>query len=195
MSLTLEGGTKGGIPTGMPGVYINDAIIAGVQDISGSMPTGFKTPIDLGIELELEIGRSFRPKLRLFGNFKTTAAGEKTWGGAFKLRDFFRKAGCKGSLGDDNKIPKEWLDSLIGKKIWRLSYVSRIRPDGKLGYSDWNEVWMAEEDPEKMAASFKTQFLKSGYPKNYNADLLESVGGATFDPAELDAPAPPPTGL
>lgn len=189
MSLTLDSGSR----SYGPGVLVSEATITAVTDLSGTMPEGFTRPIELGIELELEIGQSFRPKLRIYGT-PGTKEGRTTWGGAFPIRDLFKKLGCKGGLTADMKIPPEWIVTAIGKKIYRVSYASHVKTKGGVGYSDWKivgVVGLPGETPEALAAKFLDEHARTGYPKNYKPELLTGDPDLEFPTPEGDPGKPP----
>lgn len=189
MSLTLDDK----ISSGVPGVYINKGVVLSVDDKSGEDAVGLSRRPDVLLFLTLDIGRDFSPVLRLHGTFKRNDKNEVIgWGSGFIFRNFFPKIGCKGGLTPEGRIPKEWLDALVGKTILRLSYASKIREkDGKLMYSDLNDIRVGSEDPLKWAREFKANYETTGFPKNFHPELLD-LRDMDF-PGTLP-PEPPPAG-
>ena len=169
MTLSLNNPYKNGYGNG---IYISLVTIADVEDISGTTPPFMNFPIDIGLKLHLDVGKGFYPQMIIAGNFQRNVPTDEVsgWGSAFVVQDFLNKLGFTGKLNKDNKIPVNIIQSIIGKKFYRLSYVTGIREDGKLKYSDWNIIATAEEGPEYLAEKFQKSFLK-GYPKNYRPEL------------------------
>jgi hypothetical protein len=153
------------------GIYINKATIISVEDISGEQLTYMKQPCDLGLRVTVDIGRAFMPTMTFAGNFKIGDKGIE-WGNAFRVRNFIRNVLPHGaSLTEENKIPTEVLENLIGKEFYRLSYISGKKEDGKLKYAEWSEVGRPTGTPEELHVAFRRS-LEKGYPKNYSPDAL-----------------------
>jgi hypothetical protein len=157
-----------------PGIYINEATIANVEDISGQPLPFTEQPFDIGIKLTLDIGKDFRPEMIIAGNFKRDPeSGEIIgWGSGFVVQEALTRLGYSGVLAEGNRIPTDALVSLIGKTFLRLSYVSGTRNDGKFKYTDWNQIATVDEGADSLASRFKRSLTK-GYPRNYHPDLLD----------------------
>lgn len=161
------------------GYLISEATIAGVKDISGTKLPFMTKPCDIGVQLILEIGKTFQPTLAISGDFQRDDSGEIIgWGRANKVRELFVKLGAAEGLTEDNRLPPDVLESLIGKKILRLSYVSGRKDNGKLKYSDWSEVGIPEDGAEVLAKRFESS-VHRGYPKNFAPELLKEDDSLT----------------
>jgi len=114
-----------------PGVYISEVSIVSAEDISGTTPPFLQEPVDIGLDLTLEVGRSFNPHLVIAGNFKRDEiTGEVVgWGSAFPVQEALLRLGYTGSLAPGNTIPEGVLEALAGKSFMRLSYVSGLKDD------------------------------------------------------------------
>ncbi|MFZ4622375.1 MAG: hypothetical protein ACOYNS_17565 [Bacteroidota bacterium] len=155
------------------GVFVNEASIYAIEDVSGTTPHPLTNPVDIGVRLTLDIGRDFQPEMLIAGNFKKNEIGEIIgWGSAFPVQEFFSKLGYKGTLNPDNTIPEEALEEVLEKKFLRLSYVSGSKNNGKAHYSDWNIVTSIDDGAESLAKRFHSSVAK-GYPKNYRPDALD----------------------
>jgi hypothetical protein len=63
----------------VPGIAVSKVTIVDAVDISGTTLPYLQRPVDLGITLKLDIGRSFQPEMTIAGNFKTDpSTGECT---------------------------------------------------------------------------------------------------------------------
>lgn len=172
MSLSIERSTSKSFG---PGIYVDNAKIIAVEDKTGEKR--FESTPDLYIAFKLSIpGLSFEPSIELAGNFGRDNSGVvKSWGGAFPIRDLLTLFDIKGELNTDYTIPDTMLETLVGKDIMRLTYVSKKKDDGKLAYNTWNKFRMANEDDaakQDFADSFLKELEKTGYPKNYHPELL-----------------------
>lgn len=156
------------------GVYINLVTIADAEDISNTQPLFLDRPIEIGIKLKLEIGREFQPEMSIFGEFEWDQDTNEIigWGSAFVLQELLYKLGYKGPLNSNNTIPQEALKNLIGKQFFKLSYVSGIKDNGDLKYSNWNIIAATDETPESLANRFHKSVV-NGYPRNYRPELVE----------------------
>lgn len=149
------------------GILITKATIVDAKDITGVTVKGW-TP-DVAVELSLDVGASFYPTLRIMGSFNGSR-----WGSAFKIRELFLSAGIEGELEDD-KIPPTMLEQLKGKEIKRLSYVTARKPNGKLKFYDWDLVFPADADNEKIIEIFKDSLTKSTrLSENFKPELWKN---------------------
>ena len=156
-----------------PGILVNEVTIADVGDVSGETGPFFDRPWDIGVRLFLEVGRDFQPELVSAGEFKRNAKGEVIgWGSAFVVQEALMRLGYSGDLDSANRIPFKVLQSLVGKKFLRLTYVSRLNDKGRVKYTDWNQIGTLEEGPAELVNRFKRS-LSRGYPKNYRPEVLE----------------------
>ena len=156
------------------GIFINLVKIATAVDISKMQLPFLEQPIDIGIKLLLDIGRDFQPELIIAGNFERNAITEEIqgWKSAFVVQDAMYRLGYSGNLTVDNRVPQAALDALKGHQFYRLSYVSGTKDNGKLRYSDWNNIASVGDGPDSLAKRFQKSLLK-GYPKNYRPELLD----------------------
>jgi hypothetical protein len=179
-----------------PGVYIGKATIVGVQDVTEEGLPFLQQNPDVAITITLDIGKDFNPEMSFFGNFKRDERNGLVtdWGGAFPVRGLFDACKIVGEINDDGTIPQEMLDQLVGKEILRLQYVSGFRKDGKIRYSDWNNVLGGSDKPEKLAKLFEDSVAK-GYPKNYSPEILSQNhdNGGDTDGDDMAIPAAPAT--
>lgn len=158
-------------------ISIGKATIVRAQNISGQQLAYMKYPCDLGVSLTLEVGQSFQPELNITGNFTKDEAGEpKGWGSAFKVRDFFIQMGVDNAtltnaLNEGSGVPEAAMETPIGKEVFRLSYVTGRKSDGRLKYSDWSEVATVEQGAEYLLKRFRESVAR-GYPKNYAPEAV-----------------------
>jgi hypothetical protein len=155
------------------GVIIRKVTVADVADVSGQTAPFLERPWDIGIKLYLEVGRDFQPELTIAGSFKRDSiTGEIVgWGSAFVVQEALQRFGYSGSLQEGNHIPQSVLEGLIGKEFYRLSYVSGRKENGKVKYTDWNQIATLQEGPEDLAGRFRKS-LTRGYPKNYQPEVV-----------------------
>ncbi len=170
-----------------PGIFINEVEVAAAEDISGTTPPYMDRSVDIGIKLTLEVGKDFQPQLSITGNFKRDPdTGEVIgWGGAFVVQEALARLGFKGELDQENRIPAEALEGVIGKRFLRLSYISGEKQNGKPRYSDWGRIATPEEGTEDLVTRFKRSVAK-GYPKNYRPELLDQLAERRPVPSAID---------
>ena len=46
------------------GIFVNEATIVSIEDVSATTPHPLTNPVDIGVRLVLEIGRDFQPETR-----------------------------------------------------------------------------------------------------------------------------------
>ena len=165
------------------GIYVDDAIVGTIEDISGKTSKFQQFASDLCIEVRINLQKNDWVKtFNIAGNFTRDVSTKEVtdWGGAFKVRDFFIAVGLKEELENALKemesgaIPVGLLEATIGKELRILSYRNK---KGKS--STWNQV----SNPKRKKESFKSYFLnefekskkkKGGpYPSNYEPEEPE----------------------
>jgi hypothetical protein len=126
---------------------------------------------DIALKVYYDAGFDEPSTLYINGNLKKDEmTGEVIgWGSAFKIKDFFFVCGVKGDLTDDNKIPEEWLDKVIGSEVAILRYV-KSEEDGKYKFNKWDIIG---RNVEALEAKFRKEYMEKGYPKAYSPELLE----------------------
>jgi hypothetical protein len=191
MALKVTKDSAGGSKYGT-GVFINKVTIAGVENLSGKCPDFLRSAPDVWLKLTLDVGRSFQPTMDFFGEFKRDDQTREIidWGSAFKVKNLLANLGIEGNLGEDGSLPKAMIEQLVGKEFYRLQYVSKLKENGKLQYSDWTDA-VETENPERLAKAF-LKSVERGYPRNYSPDLVDSGSddAISFNTEELEsAPA------
>lgn len=163
----------------LDGTFINVPTILSASDISHQDIFHTGKPVDCGLEVTLDVGQSFYPKWKVYGNFKIGENNKMDWGSAFIVREFLETLGIKGSLNEDGSVPNEVLQDLIGKKFIRLSYVRGFDPNkGKKRYDDFRFVAVVDDfdnaaEVEKAAKKLTERFIrdvKSGRVRNFVPD-------------------------
>ncbi len=163
----------------LDGTFINVPTILSATDISHQDIFHNGKPVDCGLELKLDVGQSFYPTWKVYGNFKVGEGGKMDWGSAFIVREFLETLGIKGNLNEDGSIPNEVLQELIGKQFIRLSYVRGFDANkGKKRYDDFRFVAVVGDygnavEVEKAAKKLTERFIrdvKSGRVRNFVPD-------------------------
>lgn len=170
------------------GIFINEAVIVSIADVSGTTPHPLTSSVDIGVRLTLEVGKDFRPEMLIAGSFKRNESGEVLgWGSAFPIQELFSKLGYNGTLNPDNSIPDEALETMLGKRFLRLSYVSGEKINGKPHYSDWNIIATPEEGADTLAKRFHAS-LEKGYPRNYRPEVLDTTPAENTSTTDTSIP-------
>ena len=172
MSLSFESNNNGFAKN----AFCSEVSVKGAKNVSGE-PTPWGTSRDLAIELDLAIsGKDFIVKQTLGGNFKKDKDGKiSDWGAAFPIRQFIDDSGYLDLLDknekenfvlllEDGKIPQSFIDYINDKTLYRISYVKGLKPDGKLHWVPFSQLFFEEQ---KAKDTFVEQTTK-GYPKNYD---------------------------
>ena len=158
-----------------PGVYLDQATILDVSELTDTQPKNFKKPIGLGIGLILEKeGLSFNPEIRIYGDPKVDDNGKIVgWGSAFPVKDVLAKVGgYTGNLGvgkNPKKIPDKVLLTLVGKTVVYLRYCYARGSDGKVRYATWKQVSSTEAD---LLRQWK-QSRSKGFPRDFDPTLVK----------------------
>jgi hypothetical protein len=166
-----------GLSSPNEGIIISRTRIVNAKDISHqALPFTKGRAVDVGVELTLDIGKSFNPTLTIYGDFEKDASGTVVkWGSAFKVHDLLM-ALCPeyvADLKENYRISPDALTALMGKEFLRLTYVIGVRDDGKIRYSDWTTIGTVEAGEEALKKRW-TRSIKSGYPSNFHPEVLES---------------------
>ena len=159
-------GLDDGKRTGGPGIFVQKGIVIGVEDHGKTHKIGEKT-YDFAITVQIQVPeKDFADKLLIFGNL---SKDKTSWGGAFKIRDFFDRIGNikERKLNDDYTIPESWIESVIGKQAKFLVY----RTTGGFWGRDKN-IWNEEITDVAIINSFLNGHKRSGFPSDYSPDAV-----------------------
>jgi hypothetical protein len=183
------------------GVYVQKATIREARcEKNCAMIEGSQYLDDIGLRLKLDIGKDWLKDFYTGGNFKREGA-DTSWGSAFKVKLVLDSLGIQGKLDGEMVIPQSVTDQLIGREIFVLQYVARLKADGKPGYNDYNIV-VAQRDRETEESAINRLYdrfmndLEKGFMKKYRPELLDSssdgaTGSTTLTPSgEGDEDAP-----
>jgi len=163
-------------------VYADEMVIVKAIDTSlEETPWGEKFDISVTLEGQIE-GLQFPTTYTVKGNFQKDNEGVITdWGGAFVVRDLIIATGYLenkdelvkkevSSLLQKNKIPETFLSYIIGKKLWKASYVAGTKDNGKPKYKNFNKLCNTLDE---LKTAWATS-IKNGYPKDYVAEASNS---------------------
>jgi len=176
---------------GTPGIFVQNAKIVSVNDLSGTVHPRINKTFDLYILLTLDVNRTFTPTFELFGNLRRDADGKAVeWGDAFKIGRLFMNCGIKLVLDDNDRIPADMLEALKGHSFSWLKYIAGPKKNdpSKPLWVSWDITGKADEfEPLKhaFAARVKQGKIKKFTP-NFSAETTPS-----FDPASFAAPEDP----
>lgn len=162
------------------GIFINTVEILEIEDISGK-PLEFVedgwSP-DVAIKFKTKAENDIIKENIIAGDFARDKVTKlpSGLGQAFKILLFFNEALRlnEPELTDDGKIPANYLEEVIGKKIFTLDYVYSFNAQkGKPRFRTWDIVSSTEKEPAKLAERFLDQYNK-GYNKKYKPELLDT---------------------
>jgi hypothetical protein len=158
----------------MSGVFVNEVTITNVEPVYGGTDwqhDNYKD--DIGLSLTIDIGQSFEPTHYIGGRLKKDDFGEVTsLGTARRINTFFEAIDVDVKLTDDHKFEEDALRDCMGRKYLRLTYVSGKRNDGKLKYSDFQEVAKAGENKRVLIDTFK-KHVSNEWIKNYRPENMD----------------------
>jgi len=159
----------------MPGGFESIANVIGIV-IDYNVTKEFgpkKIDFDIFMTVSYNDGQSFDKEQTIAGNFKDDleggASNVKSWGSAFKIRNFFEctlnKKGLK--LNEDFTVPDQWIDDAVGKGYMVCSYPTTN--DKRNGKPFWNTFDIVAP-PDAERGTLKTKVMeqvKGGWIKNY----------------------------
>ena len=160
----------------MDGVFINQVTVVDVEPIYGGTEwQSEKWKDDIGLNIKIEIGQNFQPVFYIGGRLKKDEFGEiKDPGSVRRVIQFFEAIDVTVDLDGQYKIVnKDSLRDCIGRHFLRLSYVSGKRDNGKLKYSDFQQVIPATSEKRELIDMFKSH-LNNKWIKNYQPEVMES---------------------
>ncbi len=154
-----------------PPHFIQKAHIRAIKPTYNTEVFGILWNIDLSILLDIvkRNGESYSYTLNIRCNYQKDQSGNIIgWSSAFKISKLFNVTGVEGKMNIDGTIPEGILESVIGKEIFVLSYITGLREDQSVKYQMWDVV---ESDKQSLLKEFELSMLK-GYPKNYSPEVL-----------------------
>jgi hypothetical protein len=161
----------------MSGVFVNEVIITNVEPVYGGTDwqhSDYKD--DIGLSLTIDIGQSFEPTHYIGGRLKKDDFGEViSLGTVRRVNTFFEAIDVDVKLTDEHKFEEDALRDCIGRKYLRLTYVSGKRNEGKLKYSDFQEVAKAGENKRVLIDTFKNH-ISNEWIKNYRPESMDRQG-------------------
>ena len=159
----------------MSGVFVNECTIVSVDTVYGGKEwQNEKYKDDVGLDVTLDIGKSFQPVFYIGGRLKRDEFGEvKNLGTVRRISTFFDAIDVDAKLNDEHKIEEDALADCIGTKFNRLSYVSGTKQDGKVRYSDFQEIVSASTPTITLIETFK-KHVNNGWLKNYKPELMDN---------------------
>jgi len=200
MSLTLgDSKVGGGSKQIQKGVIVDTYKVHKITNQSGE--EFFGKTFDLAIQIEIDIGKEFYPKMWLRGNLKSDNGEIVGWGGAFPIDLLFSNLGVYDILPDDKKtaliqkleigeIPSSLLAFCEGKEFQGLKYVDKLY-EGKPSYKYYKFTQKPEDDPKVLVDRFNKD-VSNGYVVNFHPELLDTTDtsfsyGANVDNDAKDA--------
>jgi hypothetical protein len=142
---------------------------------------------DMSLELTLDIGKAWQPRLFIDSKFAKNEDGIVTGPGtAFKIGEVFSRLGIDVVLEHGIPIDPIQIAALVGKKVWYLRYVSKNdKNEIKYRYLDTiqNGDWAGGKD--NLIKAFLKRWDEKGQPAKYNPSLVS--GEVTFEAPKNEA--------
>lgn len=166
----------------MSGVFVNEVTITDVTPVYGGTEwQNAKYKDDIGINVTIDIGQSFQPTHYIGGRLKKDDFGEVTsLGTVRRVGDFFTAIDVDVKLSDERKFEEDALRDCIGRKYLRLTYVSGKKDNGKLKYSDFQQVAKSTDNKRVLIDTFK-EHVENGWLKNYRPEHMEKESGKVWN--------------
>ena len=161
----------------MDGVFVSNVTIGDVTPVYGGKEwQNEKYKDDIGLDIKLEIGQNFQPVFYLGGRLKKDEFGEiKDPGSVRRVMSFFDAINMNPEFDDNYKLKDtDILRDCVGREFMRLSYVSGKRDNGKLKYTDFQQVASASSQKREIVDLFKTH-VTNGWVKNYRPEVMKST--------------------
>tara|TARA_B100001123_G_C15203403_1_gene984276 strand:+ start:530 stop:1183 length:654 start_codon:yes stop_codon:yes gene_type:complete len=180
MSITF-GGTDTA-PKQRTNIGIDNARVISANIVYNKAQKWQKKPDDIGIEMKIDIGKSFQPDFYIGGWFKRddvsgNAAG---WGSAYKVKIFLDSVGFRGAKLDYNKppqqqtFPEDLSAHLTGKVFTRLCYkTTKMKDDGSHYWRDWQQV-APENNFEELRTAFNEAISHRDPASNEPAPFIKN---------------------
>jgi len=161
------------------GIFIGEAEIVSARSVSNEDIYKNGKPVDVGIEMELEVGQNFKPKFTIAGNLKRDENGKLQWSSATSVKILLNRLKVSWKhLNPDNSIPDDVLSQLVGKKIVRLQYpYAKNEETGKNKYRTYREVFPVnwkDKDGRSVRDVIRAKYdsdVAAGYVKPIEDDL------------------------
>lgn len=162
------------------GVFCNEATIASARSISNEDIYKNGKPVDVGIEFELEIGKDFKPKFNISGNFKVEDGRVVGDGSATRVKIALSRLHIKWErLNPDNSIPQAVLDACVGLKIMRLQFPYKRAEDGKVKYATFSGIQLSSTaDAKAKVQAEYDKAVRAGYVKPLVDEAVSFPGPA-----------------
>ena len=171
------------------GVVINEVIIRKVLNVlyDEKLPW-MQYSDDIGLNLELNVGRDFYPKFYVGGNWKRNSRNEIVgYGSSFKINLLLRACGFEKVdklFNDECELSQQTIDDLVGRKFLRLSYARGLKTTGKIDWKDWQQAGRDEEGQENFLVRFFAA-VEEGHVKDFDPNVTPTLDSdLDFPPAD-----------
>lgn len=169
------------------GVYASLVTIAKITDLSNhpdlNRPKNLRndgTEYQICIEVGYQRDDGQDWSTRFYGDWKADPVTGKIKGwNAFAngVQDFFatmygdiEEVGNR--LNDNYTIGENITKPLIGRKFYRISYISGLKDDGKGRYKDWNKIFLEDATIEDMQNAWARVSVKM---KSYTPEAVDEI--------------------
>lgn len=151
--------------------FIQKAVIKGVQVLYQNEVFGIVWDADISLLLEVyrKDGSKREHNLNIRGHFKRDHSGKIIdWGSCFKIKKLFQALGINGTVGSDGTISQDSLDTLKGREIYCLSFISGIKEDGSKKYDMYD---ILSDSKETLEQDFHNS-VDRGFVRSYHPEIL-----------------------
>ena len=189
--MALSGGNSS-----FTGVYYNTGKIQkavsvsnkSYDPISKGYVDGGDKPCDVGLVITVDVpGQTFTKDIKVSGNFNPNKPNE--WSGsAYSVKIFLENMRLKNwALNDDNSIPDDVLEQLVGKEIGYLRYPGAKNGDKVTQYT-YKNIVLSSYVYKKLNQTAE-QFLRGKYDADVAAGYVKPLADedTSFDTAGMDA--------
>ena len=186
MSITF--GCSSSEPKQRTNIGLDNVKIAKAEVVYNKAQKWQKKPDDVGIEMELDIGKDWNPTFYVGGWFKSDpiSGNCEGWSTAFKVKILLEAVGLTGAKLDysqpveHQRFPEDLASSLVGKKFTRLSYkTTKKKESGDHYWRDWQQV-----APENHFEELRKEFMEAVTHRNPDTDEPQPYVKDFLDPEQ-----------
>jgi hypothetical protein len=152
------------------GVYVQEVKIRSVKACYGEKPwKGALYSDDIGLQMELDVGRDFYPNFYVGGNWKKEQGVSSGFGSSLKVKILLQNLGFNNIdnlFNEDCTLPDSVIQEMVNRSFLRLSYCKGYKDNGDISWKDWQETGSVESGEFQLKVKFH-ESVEGDYVKDY----------------------------
>ena len=180
--MPLPFGSKLSSGKSQDGIYVQEVKIRSIKACYGEKPwEKAQYSDDIGLQMEIDIGKSFYPNFYVGGNWKKEQGEPAGYGTSLKVKILLQSPGfdnVDNLFLEDCTLPESVLQEMVNRSFLRLSYCKGHKDNGEINWKHWQETGSVENGEFQLKVKFH-EAVEENYVKDYQKPEELSVKTGT----------------